>query len=876
MDHPSHDEAGLEELSRGLIEGLRRRGVDRHTAEDALQEAWLRTLRSRDRAPRQLREWLRVVSRRVLDEFSRKGRARTRRERVAAIRESVPAPLPHQQSRVLELVQALPEPYREVLWLRFVEDVPIERIAQQLGRPAATVRSQLKRGLDRLRTRLDSEAEREDRGLLAALLSLVRPAGSRSWRSVALWTSGAVVVLLAVWIASSGETRARVEGAGAKVALAGERDEPRALVPSARVPVDSGSAPASSPAALDGPARPASGTVRAPDGTPFVGARIWRGSSDGRSAEPVAVSDWLGNFSIKHVELMELLWASSDVHLPSPRIHVASGSGARVDLWLQESSGQLELALRDTTGRALVGLPVELEWDRDLAPTELVVTETAFQLATRSLGGVTDASGRLSIPKPDHASARVRVRREDRPPLVRDIELRPGVQFLEVEFPEPLRLTGTVFDERGLPAPGAIVHVGQNARDPDTVAVADAQGRFRMDGLDPGQCAWTVHEDPALGCAAATGHVVLDPGEPPVDLRVELTSLWAIRGRVLRNGAPAEGIPVGRAESIFADVVARTDAEGRFALPCYAEKQCAVKVGRSSGEWSDLVIHCPRGTQDLAIELADAHPVVRRTIEFVGDDPSLIPTLVELRVRELEEAVIRPVDRALRRCEVAVPLGANVSCVAMVPGLGPWRIPDLDFTSAELVRIEVVRPASVTFELESLDGAVPDRVEASLQLDTFGRGLYDSTLRTITRLALSPGPLPGSFSARVPPGSYAYSFRAEGLTHLPGKVAVRAGEVLHERVTLARGVTAEVDVTLGEDRVAPRLFFETAGGARSQLVAAPVRADLDRARFTILLPDDAVAIVATTTEFVGRVTVDRAALGARDAPARFEIVLEAR
>lgn len=49
------------------------------------------------------------------------------------------------------IVQRLPVRQRTVVVLRFYEDLPLVEIAELLARPASTVRSDLKRALDRLR-----------------------------------------------------------------------------------------------------------------------------------------------------------------------------------------------------------------------------------------------------------------------------------------------------------------------------------------------------------------------------------------------------------------------------------------------------------------------------------------------------------------------------------------------------------------------------------------------------------------------------------------------------------------------------------------------------------------------------------------------------
>ena len=57
-----------------------------------------------------------------------------------------------QREQVRRAVAALPEPYREVIVLRFFGDLPLADIGLALGRPEATIKTQLRRGLERLRT----------------------------------------------------------------------------------------------------------------------------------------------------------------------------------------------------------------------------------------------------------------------------------------------------------------------------------------------------------------------------------------------------------------------------------------------------------------------------------------------------------------------------------------------------------------------------------------------------------------------------------------------------------------------------------------------------------------------------------------------------
>jgi RNA polymerase sigma-70 factor, ECF subfamily len=63
-----------------------------------------------------------------------------------------------ERAEVRRALHALPEPYREVVALRFLGDRSVSDIAAVTGRPEATVKTHLYRGLERLRAIIREEA----------------------------------------------------------------------------------------------------------------------------------------------------------------------------------------------------------------------------------------------------------------------------------------------------------------------------------------------------------------------------------------------------------------------------------------------------------------------------------------------------------------------------------------------------------------------------------------------------------------------------------------------------------------------------------------------------------------------------------------------
>jgi RNA polymerase sigma-70 factor (ECF subfamily) len=163
----------MDEYEARLLRFLVRLVKEQPVAEDLFQLTWLRVMEkiksydpSRDFAP-----WLFTIARHLaLDHL--------RRYQPASLDEPLPSGdhredlIPHNapgameallaEERVILLAQAmleLPLIFREVLTLRFEEEMKLEEIAALLNVPLSTVKSRLRRGLDGLRTRLQEQLQ---------------------------------------------------------------------------------------------------------------------------------------------------------------------------------------------------------------------------------------------------------------------------------------------------------------------------------------------------------------------------------------------------------------------------------------------------------------------------------------------------------------------------------------------------------------------------------------------------------------------------------------------------------------------------------------------------------------------------------------------
>lgn len=167
---------------------------DQHLAADAKQQAILVALQKGHEAKGPLAAWFSGVLRNKAREARRKATTRRRIEKKGARAEQVPSSAEiasrfEEQKLLADAVLRLSPIYRDVVYLRFYEELPQREIAARLDIPVATVNTRLHRAYAELRESLD----RSHGGNRSAWVTAFIPLAAE-WRTPSLLKVGALIM----------------------------------------------------------------------------------------------------------------------------------------------------------------------------------------------------------------------------------------------------------------------------------------------------------------------------------------------------------------------------------------------------------------------------------------------------------------------------------------------------------------------------------------------------------------------------------------------------------------------------------------------------------------------------------------------------------
>ena len=602
----------LERVARELV-------LEPASAQDLVQEAWLTVLRTGTPTVRHPLRWMKVVMRRRW--MRQRARELLRREceelaaRVEATRDEDSVELASSAALVMSELTQLASPYRDVLRMRFLDERPIREIAEHFGSTPETVRSQVHRGLARLRERLDRRAGSRAvwAGMLLSATGLERQVGSAEPGGIEL-ASRAPVATLGVLTLSLLAVTAAVARLIAKPAQPDSHARVEARPPSRAAatprPMDLPETSREVIAAVATTApTPPPGEVDPKSAVPPDVARLRLAVLDGEGAPIVDIDgDFFGRDRrlIFDGHLDPDGQAVIDVHeedlIEDPRL----GGGVVISMcapgraWSDTLAIELEVGkersievVLDQPARTLTGHVINSDWepvvgarvDASALPAETRVLEPGVSASPKMIQTEADEQGRFLIeglPPKNHV---LRVTANGY--LERVTSLVPSApdqeSDLALELEASAVVEGVVSFAGGRPASGAVVWVATSfpTQHLQTPARCDTHGAYRLFGFPHETPTRVFACDEADSTLFAATTVVAPRGEVArFDAVLEATP--GLRVRVLdASGSPAPGtMVVAAAQDPVSDWSARVvvDSEGRGVIQHVPDERLELRV----------------------------------------------------------------------------------------------------------------------------------------------------------------------------------------------------------------------------------------------------------------------------------------------------------
>lgn len=554
-------------------------------AEDAAQETWVTLLQRPPARTEGLLGWLRTVTLNGARKIAGSDAARKHVQRRAARADSVPsvlADLDHksERERAERLVDGLDEPYRQVLRMRFLEELSPHEIARRLGRSDVTVRSQLNRGLEHLRVRIGPKERRP----FALFLLLRRPLGAKTARLALLIGCVAILGTVVLWRFVPAEGTRAADGSSSVTWSAAPvqegADAPLLQGIEERSGLQRALAPTESADIVETPEAPTEADLVQIGGRVITRmpnfaavAEIWCAPAGAPEEERlIAETNEIGRYEAFLPEGSWLVWCVGMRSAPTgggvdPRfgsqrytLHVSrSAAGKTLDLVLpftRMMRGTVEAA-----GEPVVGARVHTT-----PPAHATAIGSSGELESNPYPSScrTDARGRFELPFSDLGVLGLWI--EDGGRVVWRGRVEAGDE-VEIVVPAPGVLGGRVVDAEHGPLSGALVRVDFPGL-PGLTATSGSDGRFRFERVPPG----------ALELSALSGALSAAPLSMVRRLslaegrEVELGDLvvstgFSITGCAREHGQPLAGWRVLlKSEDRASKRATQTAADGSFAF----------------------------------------------------------------------------------------------------------------------------------------------------------------------------------------------------------------------------------------------------------------------------------------------------------------------
>ncbi len=677
------ERASVDELlaQAGWVRRLAKRlAHDAHAADDLAQGALASAIERPPAGDRPLRPWFA----RVVHNLARKERRGEERRRARERKHAESAPrVPDtgellaeldEQRRIARVVDELREPYRSVLLLHFYRDLSAAEIGRERGATAATVRSQLARGLALVRERVEAlhgHDRKRTRGalLLAAGIDRLVPAPPSVGLELVttkLLAAGTVLVMnstaklvttavVCVAVAATAvslywteapdslpgtptvedEVRAETAGLETREDSAEDADTTRESVD-----VDAAIATSDDPAPKDENA-PTTFVARAVDGdgAPIEGARFACVTKLGAPRE-FGTATTSGNDGRVEIAVERNAFftysgrAESNTYLslgaPGHATYFsvpAAKLGTRKDLGdiVLPTGGSVEGRVIDAAGAPVAGaLVVGTAGTADAESLRVRGPDREGGRPTTK----TDTSGRFSLQGvnvgPVHvwAAATRKLWAVSEELDIAPREVRRGLELVLEELPSESMVAGVVVDSAGMPVGGALIRHREPGKWREIKIHADARGAFAI----PAPVATPfklVAADPS-GRLGSSAERTVRAGE--TDVRLELPPHRTLRIRYVRK---SDQTPIERAVAISMPLQDQqffmhskwhySDADGICELAVPGET-FRISVGHASYVYQKFGPFEPDALPEEVFVQLEQKPMIRGIV-LAGDEP---------------------------------------------------------------------------------------------------------------------------------------------------------------------------------------------------------------------------------------------------------------
>ncbi len=542
------------------------------------------------------------------------------------------------------------------------------------------------------------------------------------------------------------------------------------------------------------------GVVLDPSGAPVSAADVWVSRSlQIEEGLVLARTDAQGRFELRSLAA-GYIGARAAGFAPSLCQSILAGEGAELalDLVLLGPGGAIEGTVLDPEGRPLANAWVAAGLDHPLGQVQMVPVGGVKKVKGVFPGPIearTDAEGRYRIDGLASGTRRMAVRALGLGAWRGEVEVvEQRTRRQDVRLEPGVTLVGRVLLADGQPARASVEigeHFGMLRSSTDT----DAEGRFVLEGLEPGEL--VVHADGGRkrGEAKTTLHGL--PGET-LTWEARLVKGGEILGRVLdETGTPLASWPVQAKDDPHVPEdhdldFAETDAEGRFVLRDLHERTHRVEVHSPDNRQFPVAVATgvrPGGEELLLVVESNRRPsasIVGRVVDELGqpaDGAHLVLGLEVLRVGRLHypepsghfELGPLPPGRWLLR--VGSPEQEDHPFVA----LGP----------RELAAGEIWDCGTIVLERGG-----------TLAVTVRGLGPEAEPSFVVLRPGVYPGPLQGEGeswrSGPLQAGAYRLQVRGRGVAATQLPFEIRRGEVTSLELALDAGQTVQIRIRVSD------------------------------------------------------------------------------